>query len=358
MSWEIRGKHRYYYRTYRVDGNLRREYLGRTASAIVAAAADKHRRAQQAAERAAFRRARAALEPLLADCSQVFTEGQALIRQALEAAGYHRPNFGPWRKQRMTGQQKPKPEPSSVDMTHQATDEVPHEALQRASQGERSAMPDVSKYFDNFPRAWQKYGNLTNRVLEKLISQLTGTDLVQREAILRQVIQMRAELARQATTAMGMLLIDRISILWLQVHFVDLAIATPHGDYKFAEYLLKKQHLANRQYLAAMREFALIQRILPASESVPAAIPAPIQSVDEWPHDGPILTVVERPEPDHAVEQPSVTEPPVSHVVPQQKKPRRSKGSSGLTFRTKSVSDLDPGDELVFGVNLSEHRAG
>jgi hypothetical protein len=93
MSWETRGRHRYYYRSRRVGGRVVREYLGTGDRAAEAAAADAERRRHEEADRAAVAALDAAADELdaLADL---------IARAALLAAGYHQHARGPWRKRR------------------------------------------------------------------------------------------------------------------------------------------------------------------------------------------------------------------------------------------------------------------
>src|SRR5262245_38379704 len=106
MSWEPRPGGRYYTRTRRVAGRVVREYLGTGAGAVEAAAADEARRRQLQADVAARR----ALDAAIRELDQLV---DLFVRAAMLAAGYHRPNRGPWRKRRVhksPGRQSPRPD--------------------------------------------------------------------------------------------------------------------------------------------------------------------------------------------------------------------------------------------------------
>jgi hypothetical protein len=100
VAWEKRRgcKGRYYYRSTRVDGQVKKLYFGTGMAGLLAAAVEDRRRADAAAVRAAHARERervAAVTKLTAR----FGEQVALLRDAaLLVAGYHRPRRVPWRK--------------------------------------------------------------------------------------------------------------------------------------------------------------------------------------------------------------------------------------------------------------------
>ena len=94
MPWETRLRgYAYYTRTRREGGRSIREYIGTGQEARRAADEDAARRRQVEADRDAARD--------LAEDVQTLSElAELLARAALLAAGYHRPNRGPWRKRR------------------------------------------------------------------------------------------------------------------------------------------------------------------------------------------------------------------------------------------------------------------
>ena len=95
MPWETRLRgYAYYTRTRRENGRRIREYIGIGQEARRAAEEDEARRRQVEADRDAAR--------ALAEDVQTLSElAELLARAALLAAGYHRPNRGPWRKRRV-----------------------------------------------------------------------------------------------------------------------------------------------------------------------------------------------------------------------------------------------------------------
>ena len=95
MPWESGPRGRpYYTRTRRENGRVIREYIGVGEVGQRAAEEDEARRRQAEADREADR----ALAEEIRSLSEL---ADLLARSALLAAGYHRPNRGPWRKRRV-----------------------------------------------------------------------------------------------------------------------------------------------------------------------------------------------------------------------------------------------------------------
>jgi hypothetical protein len=100
MAWETRRGRKYYYRSRRVGGRVVKQYFGRGPVAELAAAMDADQRARRAAEAEVARCEQARLEPVQAATSQLDDVCDLLVNAMLISAGYHRPNYGPWRRRR------------------------------------------------------------------------------------------------------------------------------------------------------------------------------------------------------------------------------------------------------------------
>jgi hypothetical protein len=102
MAWEKRrSAGRYYYRSRRnPDGAVVKVYLGRGPRADQAAHADTALRAQRDADRRAVLAEQAALASLEATMTEVRAAAEVLAAAHLVANGFHRTNYGPWRRRR------------------------------------------------------------------------------------------------------------------------------------------------------------------------------------------------------------------------------------------------------------------
>jgi hypothetical protein len=90
MALEIRGDKKYYYRSRRIEGRVVKEYVGTDPEAE-----------ETNWEKAEFRKQCAEMKRIgvILDALQIVI--QVLYEDAMTAAGYHKPNRGPWRKRRV-----------------------------------------------------------------------------------------------------------------------------------------------------------------------------------------------------------------------------------------------------------------
>lgn len=103
MAWEKRGTsgRRYYYRSIRgPDGRVRKRYLGTGFAAEKAARQVAENRAEREAERARIREeiGRTEMPQKLTDTIE--DSSQLMLEAMLLASGFHRHNYGPWRRRR------------------------------------------------------------------------------------------------------------------------------------------------------------------------------------------------------------------------------------------------------------------
>jgi len=98
MGWERRSKNGvYYYRsTRRSDGSIQKRYLGNGAKARKEA----RRQAIKKAQREAVRKAVAESSNAMRLLGELENDCQTLYEAACLAAGFHRLNYGPWRRKR------------------------------------------------------------------------------------------------------------------------------------------------------------------------------------------------------------------------------------------------------------------
>jgi len=99
MAWEKRAGQYFYYRSRKKQGRVVREYLGRGARAVKAAAEDTERQAVRNEERIE-RKAWEALDSQVATLDQLMT---LLSQTLLVDGGWYRHNRGEWRRRRNDG---------------------------------------------------------------------------------------------------------------------------------------------------------------------------------------------------------------------------------------------------------------
>ena len=101
MAWESRnGVGRYYTRSRRVHGKVKRTYIGTGPAAHAIAALDADTRRIREEERAARNACRAELESVTALVDRSWAGVLGLLRLVLVSNGYYRHHRGEWRKRR------------------------------------------------------------------------------------------------------------------------------------------------------------------------------------------------------------------------------------------------------------------
>jgi hypothetical protein len=111
MAFERRGKSggTFFYLSVRTAMGVKKTYLGRGVQAQRAADAVAHRRGRREAERRAIQAERDLLRTADELTAELDAAATLLTEAVLLAAGFHRTNFGPWRRRRDHGRNKTAP---------------------------------------------------------------------------------------------------------------------------------------------------------------------------------------------------------------------------------------------------------
>src|SRR5690349_18722919 len=89
------------------------------------------------------------------------------------------------------------------------------EILEQASRGDETAVPALRKALDAYPEVAAMLGDVVKNAQAAILRRATGTCLAMREAVARQVADLRARLAATAQSELERLLVDRVVISWL-----------------------------------------------------------------------------------------------------------------------------------------------
>jgi len=140
--------------------------------------------------------------------------------------------------------------------------------LEAARRGDPASLPALRFLLDQHPAVWRHAGDLAAHAERAWVELAAGSDLPAREALTRQLVELKAELAGPAPTPLERLLVARIAATWLQVNYAD-AVAAQARDVsvKQAELALERQDRAHRRHLAAVAALATVRRLLPAATS-------------------------------------------------------------------------------------------
>ena len=123
MAWETRnGKGRYYTRSRRIDGRIKREYVGTGEAADLAVELDAIRREHRRVEAVAWRELRAKIEGLDNELASFFGVVDEQVRATLATEGYHQHKRGEWRRKRDKEKQCSQVDESEVTVDGSKTD--------------------------------------------------------------------------------------------------------------------------------------------------------------------------------------------------------------------------------------------
>jgi len=147
-------------------------------------------------------------------------------------------------------------QPAKTDSRIPLTPEIV-QIVKRADEGDLSVMPQLRDLLDRQPQLVRAYGDLGKSVENQLLAIVSKDSLFLMEAVRRQVEQLRAEQAGPAPAPLEKLLVNRLCLCWLQVHAADLA-AAGRSDAEAT----RRQNAAQARYLAAIRQLALVRRLL------------------------------------------------------------------------------------------------
>lgn len=159
--------------------------------------------------------------------------------------------------------------PDEIPPQHRQTLEMWNDVakiLDQAKQGDTSTIPILKKFLEDPATVGLLGGNLAEQAERSLVSAAAGDNLAFREALLRKLQLLRAELAGSNPTPLERLLVDRVVACWLQVQDADIRCAQANtADVKWGEFHQRRMNHANKRYLAAIKTLATVRKLaLPA----------------------------------------------------------------------------------------------
>jgi hypothetical protein len=139
------------------------------------------------------------------------------------------------------------------------------ELVQRAQQGDLTVLPLLREALEADPTLWQVYGDLAAQAQEAWLQLLAGPDYLLAEAVRLKLAALRKELGAEGASPLEKLLVERIVACWLQTHYADALYAQakgPQSTTSVRQELMKRQESSQRRYLAAIKQLALVRKLL------------------------------------------------------------------------------------------------
>jgi hypothetical protein len=139
------------------------------------------------------------------------------------------------------------------------------ELVQRAQQGDLTVLPLLREALEADSSLWQEYGDLAAQAQEAWLQLLAGTDYLLAESVRLKLGALRKELGAEGASPLEKLLVERIVACWLQTHYADALYAQakgPQSTTSVRQELMKRQESSQRRYLAAIKQLALVRKLL------------------------------------------------------------------------------------------------
>lgn len=138
--------------------------------------------------------------------------------------------------------------------------------LQRAQQGDLTVLPELQEALTTHPEIWQEVGDLAEHAEMSLLTAIAGKNLLAKESIHLKLAELKDGLAQGTTSPLESLLIARIAVCWLHVNHLEMsaarALVIDSGQSRESVYAQKCLDSANRRYLYAIRQLALVRKLL------------------------------------------------------------------------------------------------
>lgn len=291
MGWEMRGDNGpYYYSTRKVKGRTVRQYWGIGDAGTLGRYCDILERHSLSLERADLFMAKETWDKADAAVKTVCGSCWARVQALLHAAGYHRPNRGPWRKKRMRKAIKTiskKAQPLSPSLSPQEIAALyPEDAQERADLILAAANAEtLSSHEEAVALACLRAsrGDLAvdgvgKREGVKNVLILTTRNAVHRELLLIELNEKARDLAGPNPSPLEVLLVDRVLASYLLVNFYELQCASllrarhegmgegqswanPNRPDRQGETLHKRLDDAHHRFLSASKTLAQVRRL-------------------------------------------------------------------------------------------------
>lgn len=146
------------------------------------------------------------------------------------------------------------------------------EELQRlltaAEEGDLQVLPELRHLLDHSPELWDEYGNLALHAQYALVKLAAGPNLLLAESLVRKLVALKVEVAGPNPSPLERLLAEQIAACWVQTAYFDALLAQAKGvEPTKAEQLRRHQQGAHRRYLAAIKQLAIVRKLVASTPS-------------------------------------------------------------------------------------------
>lgn len=137
---------------------------------------------------------------------------------------------------------------------------------EHSSRGDREAAKALLPFLEKHPHLKERWGDRSRRALTQWLGLIAGRDEITLQVTYLKVLQLVESLRRDATDPLERLLAQRVGLLWLQAHYIDLqlelAVSRTHDE---QEFLAKRQAATQQAYTGAIQSLQEYQTRADAS---------------------------------------------------------------------------------------------
>jgi hypothetical protein len=266
MAWETRksGRSYFYLSERQSDGGVRKRYLGTGLLAEV----ESIRLERKASLRQRQLRERKTILELESMTTDYAKSARITVDAHLYAAGFHSPGSRGWRRRREMIKPTEANDLESQSQELQATEtEVINlaELVSRCRRGDSEAAKTLRRVLDEHPNLYDGLGQVSQKVQIKWIHAIAGSDLFEREMLLRATVNLRQSLIDEGTgTQLERLVVEQVVSSHLQQAFHESREA--HSASKGGEtskYRLDAVERASNRHVKALGALATLRSMMP-----------------------------------------------------------------------------------------------
>jgi hypothetical protein len=137
--------------------------------------------------------------------------------------------------------------------------------IRKAEAGDAKALREVRALAETrLAGLWAEYGNVARTAERTLVNVAAGENVLMREAIARRLEAMREELLGPSPSPLERLLVERVTLCWLQTHYEDAADAAGlKKGVSWTQSLNQQKRVegAQRRLLSAVKTLATVRRL-------------------------------------------------------------------------------------------------
>jgi hypothetical protein len=137
----------------------------------------------------------------------------------------------------------------------------------KANDGDEAALRELRPLLDLMPKIVEQMGDLSEIAHQAWVDRVAGSQLAMAEALRRTRGALQAKLSRPADSPLERLLVDRVVLCWLHLHYAEASYAQKMDtlNVEWSDAYQRRIDRAQRRYLQVIRTLAQVRRLaLPA----------------------------------------------------------------------------------------------